>query len=349
MAVPRSRLVRSDIQGMYHCISRCVRRAFLCGKDSLTNRDYEHRKEWLRQRIKELASIFYIDVCSYGIMQNHFHIVLRIRPESSKSASRFDIAMRWWQLFPGRRDVCNQPEEPSDIELENVLEGEGREAEIRQRLSSLSWFMRCLKEDIAKRANKEDECTGHFWEGRFKSIALLDSAAVLACTAYVDLNPIRAGVAETPEESDYTSAQDRIVARQAKKELSYLKAQKVTNEDQPSSIFLKERLKRDEWLCPLQHDGIRKGFLNISVDRYLEILDWTGRRIKDGKKGRIPRNLAPILERLEVDHDEWVGSCLNFGSLFYRAAGKVRHMRQTARDIGQKWLKGVRACRASFI
>ena len=72
MAIARSSLVNDDIEGTYHCISRIVRRAFLCGWDSLTQRNYEHRKIWVSKRLKELAHIFFIDVCGYAVEDNHF-------------------------------------------------------------------------------------------------------------------------------------------------------------------------------------------------------------------------------------------------------------------------------------
>lgn len=344
MTIPRSRLVCNHVEGTYHCISRCVRRAFLCGYDAFQNRNFEHRRSWLRSRLKELSTIFYVDVCGYSIMENHLHTILRNRPSLANQATSDDIAERWWRLFPKRRNSQNQPEEPTEAELDLILAGPEREEELRNRLSSISWFMRCLKENIARRANAEDKCTGCFWEGRFKSIALLDKAAILTCSTYVDLNPVRAEIAETPETSDYTSAQDRIIARQAKKE----HAIRHSKPDKISLTELKERMTRDNWLAPLENDGHRRGYLHIPLDKYLALLDWTGRQIKEGKNGHIPGHLVPILERLEVEEKEWLSSCQHFGSLFYRAAGKARSMKDAAIQAGQKWLQGLSAGRVAF-
>ena len=165
MAIARSCLVNDDTEGTYHCISRIVRRAFLCGWDALTQQDYEHRKVWVSDRLQELAAIFAIDVCGYAVMENHLHVILRNRPDLEARASDREIASKWWHLFPKRRTFDHKPEEPTDLELEMVLQGEGRIQVLRQRLRSISWFMRCLKEHLAKRVNAEDKCTGRFWEG----------------------------------------------------------------------------------------------------------------------------------------------------------------------------------------
>ena len=271
MAIARSCLVNDDIEGTYHCISRIVRRAFLCGWDALTQRDYGHRKVWISGRLQELAGIFAIDVCGYAVMENHLHVILRNRPDLVARASDREIASRWWHLFPKRRTSDHKPEEPTDLDLDMVLEGEGRVDVLRQRLRSTSWFMRCLKEYLAKRANAEDKCTGRFWEGRFKSIALLDQAAILTCAAYVDLNPIRAGIAQTPESSDFTSAQDRIIARQARK-----KQETAITMLEPAEY--QRCLARAKWLCPLRDEPGRRGFLAIDLDDYLRYS--TGRAVR---------------------------------------------------------------------
>jgi REP element-mobilizing transposase RayT len=349
MTQARSSIVHDDIEGVYHCISRCVRRAFLCGRDPVLDRDYEHRKEWIYQRLIQLADIFLIDVCGYAIMSNHAHIVLRNRPDLTAACSDEEIARRWWRLFPKRRTPDHFPAEPSEEELVSILADERRVAELRKRLTSISWFMRCLNENIARRANAEDRCTGRFWEGRFKCVALLDQAAILTCTAYVDLNPIRAGIALTPETSEYTSVKERISAHQARYKQ---KATQAASKGEPSTDILanlKGQMKGDQWLCPLKSDDTRRGFLDMDLEDYLALVDWTGRQIAAGKAGAIPGHLAPILERLEINRDEWLRSTQHFGSLFYRVAGTVSNMAKTAVFAGQKWLKGKQAGALAFL
>jgi len=349
MTQARSTIVKDNVEGTYHCISRCVRRAFLCGRDPATKRDYEHRKKWLYLRLVDLAEVFYVDVCGYAIMNNHFHVILRNRPDLALKSSWEDIARRWWRLFPKRRTLCRAPAEPTLRELEVLLAGEEREGELRKRLSSISWFMRCLKENIARRANAEDECTGRFWEGRFKCIALLDQAAILTCAAYVDLNPIRSGIAATPEASRFTSAEERIMGREGRKRLYYRRLQSKMGRQAGIPGDLKRAIRRDQWLCPLKSEPGRRGFLEIDLDDYLQLLDWTGRRITHGKCGAISTHLEPILKRLEINHHQWLIGSKSFGTMFYRVAGTVSSMTKAARAVGQKWFRGLAAGESVFL
>src|SRR6202522_1511959 len=206
----RGQIVVADQVGVYHCIARCVRRAFLCGVDPYSAKDFSHRKEWILNRLRELAGLFAIEVCGYSVMSNHLHLVLRIRPDIAGQWCADEIALRWCRVFPARDYATGKPVEPGEHDLAMLKANPERLAELRKRLGNLSWFMRCLCEKIARDGNHEDGSSGRFWAGRFKSVALLDEAAILACSVYVDLNPIRAGLATTPEESAFTSGCDRI-------------------------------------------------------------------------------------------------------------------------------------------
>ena len=143
-------------------------------------------------------------------MSNHLHLVLRNRPDLVQHWTDGEVALRWLRLFPRRSELTGVWDEPNDHDLAMVMADADRLVTLRARLASISWFMRCLSEWVARAANREEGCGGRFWAGRFKSQPLLDEAAVLACSVYVDLNPIRAGIAATPEESDFTSGCDRI-------------------------------------------------------------------------------------------------------------------------------------------
>ena len=210
MALPRSKYVQEDQEGVYHCFSRCVRRAFLYGFDSYTGQDFSHRKAWLVDRLRNLAAIFAIEVCAYAIMENHYHSILRTRPDIVATWSDREVATRWLQLCPLQCRSKKKTIPSLEQQISALMASPERISQLRKRLCSLSWFMAKLNEFIARAANKEDQVKGRFWESRFKCQALLDDTAIIACMVYVDLNPIRSGQAATPEESDFTSIQERI-------------------------------------------------------------------------------------------------------------------------------------------
>ncbi len=208
---PRAETFDPAEVAVVHCVQRCARRAFLAGVDAATGKNYEFRREWIRRRLELLASVFGIDVLTYAILSNHLHVVTRTRPDVVASWSDREVAIPWLQVFPGRR-LDEQLAEPTSNDVDTLVNDKERLALIRGRLSDLSWFMRALSEPIARMANKFDECTGRFWEGRVKAQRIMDEAGLLACSMYVDLNPVRAAMAATPEESVHTSAYDRIRA-----------------------------------------------------------------------------------------------------------------------------------------
>jgi hypothetical protein len=168
MRYPRHHIVDPSSAGFFHCVSRCVRRAFLCGEDAYTGRSYEHRKTWVEERLLLLAECFAVGLYAYAVMSNHVHVVLHVDPQAAQGWSDEDVAQRWVRLFP----ACVGDVLDEDLCQEKVqrLQGDtARMAELRRCLGSVSWFMRCLNEPIARRANHEDGCTGRFWEGRFKN------------------------------------------------------------------------------------------------------------------------------------------------------------------------------------
>lgn len=209
MPQPRYRLVDTQTTPYYHCVSRCVRRAFLCGYDRSSRKNFDHRKQWILDRIKLLSSVFAIDVCAYAIMSNHVHLVPHVDTNRARHWSADEVMDRWLELFTGPVVVHRYR---AGMAL-TALEREALNSRVetwRTRLSDLSWYMRCLNETIARMANQEDHCTGRFWEGRFRSQALLDEAALVSCMAYVDLNPIRAKQCVTLQQSEFTSIQERL-------------------------------------------------------------------------------------------------------------------------------------------
>ena len=302
----------------YHCICRCVRRAFLCGEDKVTGQNFDHRKQWLVDKIHQLSSVFAIDICAYAVMSNHYHLVLKVDKATADGWSDIEVAMRWKQLFNGHIMVDRWLKKPDITQAEK-----GKALELiqvwRARLFDLGWYMRCLNESVAVQANKEDNCKGRFWEGRFKSQALLDETALLACMVYVDLNPIRAAIAETPEQSDFTSIQQRLKA--------------VAN-------VVDDIVAQPTNLLPFTgyqaHTKQQVGLPFKLID-YFELLEWTGRCFREDKRGVIPNHIKPLFERFNVNKDDWLSVISNFNRHFISAAGSVNNMKHWAYSTQRKW------------
>ena len=373
MGLPRSKYVKEGQEGVYHCFSRCVRRAFLYGRDPVTNQDFSHRKAWIVDRLQYLAAVFAIEVCAYAILANHYHTILRLRPDIVAAWSDWEVATRWLILFPRHRTFDQTAALPTEEDIRALTQCPERIALLRKRLCSLSWFMGRLNEFIARAANKEDKVKGRFWESRFKCQALLDDASITACMVYVDLNPIRAGLAATPEESDFTSIQERIRSwRKAaqRKASTFAQAEDIRSGSPDTDILIPENasgslksiaecgstsdhsLSADafsaDWLCPISSDSGRRGILHMTQAEYFDLVDRSGRMTRSGKRGAIDADLMPILLRIGANPDAWLDTISRFGSRFRLAAGLLSNLRDFAHQLGRQWMTGVAAARASF-
>lgn len=207
MTKPRDRQVSLEDTPFYHCYVRCVRQAYLCGEDRDSGKNYDHRKQWVVSRLRFLSYVYAIDICAYAVMSNHYHVVLHVDKARAEGWSAEEVAERWMQLFDGNMLVKRWLKEPESLDKAS-LDAVFEVIETwRERLTNISWFMRNMNEKIARLANAEDGVKGRFWDGRFKSQALLDEVALLSCMAYVDLNPVRAAMVDDLESSDFTSIQ----------------------------------------------------------------------------------------------------------------------------------------------
>ena len=323
MPTPRSQLVSLDDTPWYHCVSRCVRRAWLCGFDKDTGTDYEYRREWIVDRLELLSHAFSIKIAAFAVLSNHHHVVLRVDADSPKSWSLEETVRRWHKVYNGTflsQRFCSG-HTLSNAELSVVK----RDAAVwKERLANISWFMRALNEPIARAANIEDNCTGKFFEARFKSQALLDEKAILAAMAYVDLNPIRAQLAATPEDSEFTSIKTRIDNLNTK--------------------------TPDCFLAPFtgdEKDTVTSGVPHHLLD-YIELVDWTGRAVRNDKCGSIDNALPPILIRLELEASDWLIFATEVESLFGNWVGSPSQFSATSANVGQRWICSCEGSRRFF-
>ena len=338
-----------------HVISRCVRKAYLCG-----GRDgkWDHRRQWVEDRLRELSGVFAVEVAAYAVMSNHVHAVVRMSPDGAAAWSAREVVERWLAIFGRHADrmAVNGRREPI---IELLANDATWVAERRARLADLSWFMRAFKEPIARRANVEDDCSGRFWEGRYTSVPLLDLAAVVACMAYVDLNPVRARIAPTPEASTFTSVRARVGARQRHRAVKRVHAQVAAGEAtaEQAAATLKHAGINEHSVgaaaisdeaggfvapiarCQRTHEGKILSSFELSVDDYLTLVDLTGRVLRPDKRGAIDPRLPSLLSRLDLKLDAWIATMTGWRQMHGRAVGHRAARDVAAKDHGLRWIR----------
>ena len=323
MATRRSDLVNLSETPFYHCVTRCVRQCYLCGYDKNTGQSFEHRRGWVEKRTLFLSSVYAIDLCAYAVMSNHVHVVLRVDEKSANSLSMREVLIRWHKLHKGTLLTKSYLAGVALSEAE-LLSVKRTAAVYRKRLFSISWFMRDLNEYIARAANAEDECKGRFWEGRFKSQALLDEKALLSCMVYVDLNPIRASLASTPEDSEYTSIKRRIEC-------------KLTRKTSTGILPFKSDTACSNQYC-----------LNLTFTEYVTLLTQTGKAVRDDKAGFIDGEYQASLNQIALSSSQWLKASLEFEQHFSIAVGSVSRIKKFQLTTGRRRLKGVSTARKLF-
>ena len=325
MARARNQLIDLDATSYYHIVSRCVRRAFLCGEDKYSGKNYDHRRQWVLDKLIALSEVFSIDIAAYAIMSNHYHLVLHVDKEQAMSWSDDEVIDRWYRLHRGHplidRYVKNTIDDSASLEqVATIIQV------WRLRLFDISWFMRHLNESIARAANKEDNCKGRYWEGRYYSQALLDEQALLSCMVYVDLNPIRAGVTQDLITSDFTSIQARIN--------SFKQQDILKNSD------IKKPPKQPSLLMRFGRSTMSKN-IPFTLYDYLELADWSARAIVPKKLGSIRKSTPKLLDSLGIEQSNWIDIANHFRRHYGNFAGSKERLRQCANAHDHCWYKGV--------
>lgn len=347
MTSARKDIMHPDKIETFHVYNRCVRGGFLLGNDDVTGKDYSHRKNWIPERLRFFAGIFCIDIVVYAIMENHFHLILQNRPDLALRLTPNELATRWLKLHPTKPMKKEARFAPTADEIKDVLIRFKKET-LSKRFADISWFMRELDQYVAVKANKDDKCRGSFFESRFKSQLLADDKAKLTCAIYCDLNEIRSKLANSVENSFFTSAHLRSQAEIAKRNL---KSFEKINLKKPLTYHQDKNIKEQtaqaqlgDWLAPFknQENTSHKPALNITLEKYLELLDYTGREYHKKKPGIIPGTIAPILDAMDLDHKHWMQNIQNYGKWYYRVLGPLAKLQDQLSATKQLWFKGIK-------
>lgn len=364
----RGELIDPNEVTIVHTVAKAARNLFLLGEDFATKTQNSHRKDWIMDILEFQSSLMAIDLLDFSLLCNHIHQVLRSRPDAVKQWDNYEVARRWMNLCPTTRkklQVGDRVERvaipPRETQIQTLANNPRRIGEIRERLSSISWWMRLLCQKVAQRANFEDGGSkGPFWKGRFHSTVIQENSHLLGCCLYVDLNAVKAGLAQCIQDYDYTSAKIRLekikATQQATEdqqgsgagqivqldplaEVSVAQApeepSKPKAKDSPHSPKPVLRISQGEFLSLMKLDqlssnpqlhtrGFRcsdKGFLDYSVREYLEVLEWCIRNKITEPEAQMPAEVPACLSKHPLGPEMVVRQAREFGRMYrYRTS-----------------------------
>lgn len=336
-SMPRSDMYDRTEVGTYHCYNNVVQGLDLLGP----------RRSWIEDRLETLASIFAVDVLTFAVLDTHYHSILTNRPDIAETWDDREVIQRWWRL---NAQSLRLEAPPTEDEILTYLALPQVVSEWRLRLGDISWFMKMLDESVSRAANRERERRGHFWADRYQMQVLTDDEALLACVLYVDLNPLRATICDTLEESQYTGIWLRMrdIAAEARRRLGG----EVSEESWPTA------LKEAGWLLPIAHQGdgevqngrrcSDRGLFPFSVEEYLLLADRVARVPALGKAGFQALDLPPFFERLLSRLDEWLNAIKNFAEQFGLVVGKTASIEEFSERKNHNFTGRIRRNRNAF-
>lgn len=340
MTIARSELVDISMTRWYLCVVRCVRGASL-----LSGR--QDRKDWLERRLEELAQIFALSVGGFTVLDNQLILLIRFDPEIARTWSNAEVARRWGQIVPDR-DKARQPLDRSDTWVAQKAKDAGWARTARQRLQSLSWFMKSLTEPLARLANRQDQTRGKFFEGRHKTVAILDEESLLAAAVYIDLSLAGANDRAGKDVQSFTSLNVRT---KHLKRSSRPASPKAGKRAKTSGSRRTEQAEDSLWLCPIE-DRSRLGssregmFEGLPLKSYLDLVAFSGRLLQKSSTP-VPRDLSRIFDRLEASPEDWRLrlDALRQGRLLGRVLAASRgRLQEVAQSLGLNRLSNLDSC-----
>lgn len=346
MATPRNLLPARSM--WVHVVSRCVRGAYLCG-----GRDgrWDYRRQWVEDRLRELTTVFAVEISAYAVMPDHVHAVVRMSPEATARWSAQEVVSRWLTVF-GKNAERLVVDGARGAMTKTFSSDDAWVAERRERLSDLSWFMRAITEPLARRANLEDASSGRFWEGRYTSTPLFDQAALVACMAYVDLYPVRERIATISEESLFTSVYQRVKARHGHR--AHQSPQRASGTATSGTATSGAAVQKSVvggasseaglFVAPLARcrhlvEGAAGSSWKLTVDEYLTLVELTGRMMQQGKRSAVDPQLPALLSRLDVSAVNWIATMLKKQQFQGGGVGHAESRTIAAAERGLRWIR----------